>query len=272
LSIEQFAAGVIRVVNATMERAIRVVSIERGHDPRDFTLVAFGGAGGLHACELARALGIPRVLVPAFPGALSALGILASDVVKDYSRTVLWRVGKKVPKADLEREFRGLHQRAAHDFRREGWAGRPREQRIADLRYHGQGYELSLPVLPTLLRDFHAAHAQRYGYSHTDREVEIVTLRLRATLSISRGRLASGGSRAASRRARSQRAVPRSKVIFDDKQFSTPIYDRETLSIGRAVRGPAIVAEYSATTAVPPAHRFHIDRAGNLLIDVPQGT
>ncbi len=96
-TLEKFAAGVIRVVNATMEKAIRVVSIERGRDPRHFALVAFGGAGGLHACALAEALSIPHVIVPALPGALSALGILASDVVKDYSRTVLWRVSGKVP-------------------------------------------------------------------------------------------------------------------------------------------------------------------------------
>ena len=99
LTLEQFAAGIIRVVNATMEKAIRVVSIERGYDPREFTLVAFGGAGGLHACELAEALSIPRVIVPALPGALSAFGILVSDVVKDYSRTVLWRVADKLPNA-----------------------------------------------------------------------------------------------------------------------------------------------------------------------------
>ena len=97
LTLEQFAAGIIRVVNATMEKAIRVVSIERGYDPREFALVAFGGAGGLHACELAEALSIPRVIVPALPGALSAFGILVSDVVKDYSRTVLWRVADKLP-------------------------------------------------------------------------------------------------------------------------------------------------------------------------------
>ena len=99
LRLEQFALGVVRVANAAMEKAIRVVSIERGSDPRDFTLVAFGGAGGLHACELAQALGIPRVLVPALPGALSAFGILASDVVKDYSRSVLWPVPGKLPLA-----------------------------------------------------------------------------------------------------------------------------------------------------------------------------
>src|SRR6202008_2073632 len=116
LGLEAFATGVTRVVNATMERAIRVVSIERGRDPRHFALVAFGGAGGLHACALAEALSIPRVIVPALPGALSALGILVSDVVKDYSRTVLWRVAGKIPAAQLDREFSILQEQAAKDF------------------------------------------------------------------------------------------------------------------------------------------------------------
>jgi N-methylhydantoinase A len=124
LPLEKFAAGVIRVVNATMEKAIRVVSIERGRDPRDFALAAFGGAGGLHACALAETLSIPRVIVPALPGALSALGILVSDVVKDYSRTVLWRASGAAPHAQLKQEFSILEKQAARDFGREGWQGR----------------------------------------------------------------------------------------------------------------------------------------------------
>src|SRR5437660_780348 len=123
LTAQQFAAGVIRVVNATMEKAIRVVSIERGYDPREFALVAFGGAGGLHACELAAALSIPRVMVPALPGALSAFGILVSDVVKDYSRTVLWRLAGELPLAGLEKEFFTLRKVADEDFHSEGWRG-----------------------------------------------------------------------------------------------------------------------------------------------------
>src|SRR5438094_6216404 len=120
LTVEQFALGVIRVVNSTMEKAIRVVSIERGYDSREFSLIAFGGAGGLHACELAEALGIPRVIVPALPGALSAFGILVSDVVKDYSRTVLWRIAGKLPAELFEREFAILRRNAEKSFREEG--------------------------------------------------------------------------------------------------------------------------------------------------------
>ncbi|MCI0350004.1 MAG: hydantoinase/oxoprolinase family protein, partial [Acidobacteriales bacterium] len=190
LSIEQFAEGVIRVVNATMEKAIRVVSIERGYDPREFTLVAFGGAGGLHASELAVALGIPRVIVPALPGALSAYGILVSDVVKDYSRTVLWNVSsaKDLEKLNLADEFLALEETAQDDFQREDWHD-PRLlqfRRSLDVRYRGQGFELNVPLAGSqsrkALRAFHDEHHRRYGYSHQDRDVEIVTLRLRAVL------------------------------------------------------------------------------------------
>src|SRR5271169_771507 len=137
LTLERFAAGVVRVVNSTMEKAVRVVSIERGRDPRDFTLVAFGGAGGLHACALAESLSIPHVIVPALPGALSALGILASDVVKDYSRTVLWRVADKIPTARLTQEFAALEKTATQDFHQEAWQGRIHYQPSVDIRYRG---------------------------------------------------------------------------------------------------------------------------------------
>ncbi|MFZ1157911.1 MAG: hydantoinase/oxoprolinase family protein, partial [Candidatus Sulfotelmatobacter sp.] len=136
-TLEQFADGVIRVVNATMEKAIRVVSVERGRDPRDYALVAFGGAGGLHACALAESLGIPQVIIPALPGALSALGILASDVVKDYSRTVLWRVSVEIPHARLNQEFAELETRAAEIFEQEGWPGKARYEKSVDVRYRG---------------------------------------------------------------------------------------------------------------------------------------
>ena len=132
------------------------------------------------AFALAEALSIPRVIIPAFPGALSALGILASDVVKDYSRTILWRVSGKVPTAPLKREFAALEKTAARNFRDEAWAGIPRYSRSIDLRYRGQGYELNIPFTNNLLRDFHEEHHRRYGYTHPNREIELVTVRLRA--------------------------------------------------------------------------------------------
>jgi N-methylhydantoinase A len=268
-SLEQFAAGMIRVVNATMEKAIRVVSIERGYDSRQFALVAFGGAGGLHACELAQALGIPRVLVPAMPGALSAFGILVSDVIKDYSRTVLWRATTGLPFPKLDREFRRLSETARKDFRAEGWTGAVHEQRSIDTRYRGQGYELSIPFSRNLIRDFHQAHAQRYGYSHPEREIELVTLRLRGILHSPQSHLV---DRAQERRTKSnadtRAAVEQRPVFFNGKRLSTLICNREALTPGKKYPGPAIVTEYSATTAVPPGMSFSLDDASNLLIEI----
>jgi N-methylhydantoinase A len=268
LSLEQFAAGVIRVVNATMEKAIRVVSIERGHDPRHFALVAFGGAGGLHACELAQALGIPRVVVPALPGALSAFGILVSDVIKDYSRTVLWRTTAELPFAKLEREFRQLSQDALQAFRSEGWKGAIRGQRSIDTRYRGQGYELQVPFSRKLIADFHHAHQQRYGYSHPEREIELVTLRLRATVKSPQAKLAHRGSERAGRSSASRESKEQFPVVFDGKRIPTRIYERGQLRTGKRYAGPAVITEYSATTVVPLGMRFSVDRAGNLVIDV----
>jgi N-methylhydantoinase A len=267
LSLEQFAAGVVRVVNAGMEKAIRVVSIERGYDPRDFTLVAFGGAGAMHVCELARALGSPRVLVPALPGALSALGILRSDVIKHYSRTVLWTVSGKLPQKRLEAEFAELERAARHDFARERWPGSAGFQRSADLRYRGQGYELNVPLTPRLLEDFHAQHRRRYGYSHPQREVEIVTVRLRAAIpSPAMPALRMSPERISADPPPRASALERAPVWFNGKSRSAAIYERSQLDPRRRYAGPAVLVEYSATTVVPPGMRFHLDQTGNLLI------
>jgi N-methylhydantoinase A len=284
LTLERFAAGVIRVVNTTMEKAIRVVSIERGRDPRDFALVAFGGAGGLHACALAEALSIPHVIVPALPGALSALGILVSDVVKDYSRTVLWRIAGKLPHARLAEEFATLQKQAAKDFHEEAWQGKVQHQRSVDIRYLGQGYELNLPFTKNLLADFHNEHQRRYGYAHPTREVELVTLRLRAVvksppLEATAAHLekmagvgtAHVGTGTLARPGRARLGSPstlKAPVLFDGKKLATAIYPREALRPGKNYSGPAIITEYSATTVIPPAKRFHIDTASNLIVTI----
>jgi N-methylhydantoinase A len=285
LTLEKFAAGVIRVINATMEKAIRVVSIERGRDPRHFALVAFGGAGALHACALAESLSIPQVMVPAFPGALSALGILASDVVKDYSRTVLWRVSGKIPTTKLYEEFTALEKTAAKDFREESWPGRPHYHRTIDLRYRGQGYELNLSLTKNLLQDFAQEHSRRYGYTHPTREVELVTLRLRATLKSTPleaityhvGEMNHAikvdhvGTAALGRPGRAKLGKPSSlnaQVIFDAKKQATHIHSRDQLRPGKKYRGPAIITEYSATTVIPLGMTFHLDPAANLIVTI----
>jgi N-methylhydantoinase A len=285
LTLEQFADGVIRVVNATMEKAIRVVSVERGRDPRDYALVAFGGAGGLHACALAEALGIPQVIVPALPGALSALGILASDVVKDYSRTVLWRVSGEIPHERLKQEFAALEKQAARIFKQEGWPGKPGHEKSVDVRYRGQGYELSIPLSKNLLKEFEREHQRRYGYIHPNREVELVTLRLRAVVKTPQpgitaapaggtphlGNIAHVGTGTLARPGRATLgsfSTPEVLVLFNRKKLKTKIYSRDNLQPGKKYSGPAIITEYSATTVVPPGKRFHLDRASNLIITI----
>lgn len=275
LSLEEFADGVIRVVNATMEKAIRVVSIERGYDPREFTLVAFGGAGGLHACELAAALGIPRVIVPALPGALSAYGILVSDIVKDYSRTVLWKVGstKELETMDLGGEFSALEEAAQDDFQREDWHDprRLRFSRSLDVRYRGQGFELNVPFAGPDSRNplagFHREHQRRYGYSHPDRDVEIVTVRARATLPS----LVKSSFDPKSQKTARKTKLRRVRISIGGRMTGAELHERNELARNRAYRGPAVITEYSATTVVLPGMRYNVDRAGNLIIQTGQG-
>lgn len=267
LTLEKFAAGVIRVVNATMEKAIRVVSIERGYDPRQFALLAFGGAGGLHACELAQAMAIPYVIVPALPGGLSAYGILVSDVVKDYSRTVLWRVSEELPVQRLDHEFGVLRKQAEKDFRAEAWQGSLRHLRSIDVRYRGQGYELNIPYSRTTKKAFANEHQRRYGYRYAEREIELVTLRLRTSMKSPQTRTATS-----TEESRNRAATEFASVSFNGKRLRTAIFDRQSLPKGKKLAGPAIVTEYSATTVIPPGKRFWIDRQSNLLVEMRPST
>jgi N-methylhydantoinase A len=262
LSLEEFAAGMVRVVNANMEKAIRVVSIERGYDPRGFALVAFGGAGGLHAGELAQALRIPRVIVPACPGGLSALGILISDVVKDNSRTVLLRASQ-LPEKELNRLYVELQRGLSAELNQEAWKGRAVFEKSCDLRYRGQGYELNLGFGRDLFQRFHAEHHRRYGYSSAQREVEIVTVRLRARVP-SPEKLTNMKNVMMGKPIKLETSF--APVWFSGKKHKTPIRARESLSLGKSYLGPAIITEYSATTAVPPRWTFQIDRAANLIL------
>ena len=175
-SVEAAAAGVVAVVTAAMERALRVITVERGHDPREFTLVAFGGAGGLHAAELARALGIGRVYVPRHPGLLSAWGVLAAEPIRDVART-LRRVAPAA--ATLERGLRELARDARRAMAADG-VRRPRLERALDVRYAGQSYEVTVPYGPGWQRAFHVRHRQLFGHAAPDSPLEVVTLRVRA--------------------------------------------------------------------------------------------
>jgi len=264
-TVEAFAHGIVDVANATMEKAIRVISIERGHDPRDYTLVAFGGAGGLHACELAAALRLPRVLVPRLPGGLSALGILRADVVKEYVRTV--QIGALAPleiKRRLAAAFSAEERAGARELAREGFRGRGqlRVERFLDCRYAGQGYELTIPAAENFAAVFHRVHQQRYGHSDATRIVEIVNVRVRVaglTPKPALPRAAVAGPSPAAARQDERR------LFVNGAWRPAAFYDRARLGAGNRLRGPAVVSEYGATTFLPPGWRGRVDGFGNLL-------
>jgi N-methylhydantoinase A len=237
------AAGILRVTNANMERAIRVVSVERGYDPRDFALVAFGGSGGLHACDIARELGIETVLVPEYAGALSALGMLMADAVRDYAAGVLGR-------EDLEKQFAALERRA----RRESPAAEI--ERSADLRYRGQSYELNVPW-PGAARAFHREHARIYGYATPEREIEVVTIRVRARQRVAKPKL----TREPFRKGRTETR----RVWVEGGWRDIPALPRAQVG-SRRIAGPALILDYGSTTLVTPGWWYRNDRSGNLII------
>jgi N-methylhydantoinase A len=257
-SVEEFAAGILRLVETSMEKAIRVISVERGYDPRDFTLVAFGGGGPLHACSLAHALRIPRVLVPALPGALSAVGILLADAVRDYSRTVM--VGAH---ADLGDVFAELEERGRIEFAAEQLSGL--SLRSLDLRYQGQGYELNVPFGPNVLDAFHDLHRLRYGFAKEEHEVEVVNVRVRMVAS---SQPFDPVRRAIVRGDGKQALTGHRPVYFHGEPHSTPVYNRTALVPGDSFSGPAIITEYSSATILPPGDILCVDALDNLMIEV----
>jgi N-methylhydantoinase A len=270
------ALGVVRVANARMERALRAISVERGHDPRDFSLVSFGGAGGLHACELARALGIARVLVPPSASVLSAFGMLTADVVKDYVHTIMRR--GDTPFAELAAAARELEARGQKEIAAEGVT----EDRVQlrsglDLRYEGQAFEIAVPLAEDFLALFHAEHDRLYGHSNPTAPVEIVNLRLRAS-----GRVDVPDLRPMTdlaEEASPQELERRSVVVglapaLPDGEpgglevRETPVFEHESLRPGHRFAGPAVVVSEDTTVWLGPAQRAAVDDYGNLLIEV----
>jgi N-methylhydantoinase A len=270
----KLAAGIVAVSNATMEKALRVISVERGYDPRDFSLICYGGAGGLHAADLARALGLPAVIIPPNPGAFSALGILLSDVVRDVSQSVLMAVPASgrpemgVLLRQIDRRFTQLHRSALSELRREGFRSElARASRRLDLRYQGQSYELSVPFTTGFRRDFHREHVKAYGYAYPERPLEIVNLRLRLVIPTpkSRSRKLKAGPA-----GQAQKALVKTKPVwFGAQPHPTGTYERQRLAAGARLRGPAVIVEYSATTVVPPDWGCRVDEYLNLVLAGP---
>ena len=265
-TIEDFAQGILDVARATMERAIRVISVERGHDPRDYALVAFGGAGGLHACGLAAALGMSQVIVPKFPGALSALGILRADAVKEFSQTVMLSIASlRQGRAVLRRAFALLERRGVPDMRAEGFSrAAVRVTRLLEMRYAGQGYELAVPFVGDFLAAYHRSHERRYGYADLARPIEVVNVQARFTGLTAKPELpVSRPGPAACRHA----LVGARHAFLAGRYRATAVYDRSRLRAGNRLTGPAVVAEYSATTLVPLGWHARVDRYENLLLE-----
>ncbi len=269
LTAEEAALGVVRVVNAGMERALRAVSVERGFDPRGFTLVSFGGAGGLHAVELARSLRVPRVLVPRGPGALSATGALGADVGKNLSRTVMFEFAEGGDASKLSRSFREMEKEARAALRREGCAdARQRHERTIAARYKGQSFELEIEWDEgrRVVERFHRAHESRYGYAQSAPAIEIVSARLN-----SRGLIERTAPERVETRARGGAALKpsrRAAVYFEEGRREVGVYAREELPAGARLRSPCVVTEYSSTTLVPAGARAFVDGGGNLVIEL----
>jgi len=275
LGLMETAQGILSVVTANMARAIRVISVQRGHDPRHYTLMAFGGAGPLHAARLARELDMRRVLVPANPGILCAMGLLLTDLRADFAVTRLLPVTDDVA-ADLAAAFATLAERAGRWFENEDIAaGNRRLTRTVDMRYHGQNYELAVALpdgaigpttLATLAARFAEAHRQRYGFATDDDPVEIVTLRLEANGVVRKAELATHPEAGpdASGAIMSHRKV----WLPEAGGFeTTPIYARERLRPGNRFAGPAVVEQMDATTLVPPGMTARVDPWLNLILE-----
>jgi N-methylhydantoinase A len=267
LSLEAAACGILDIVNNNMVGAIRLVSVERGHDPRDFALVAFGGAGPLHGADLAALLSMGTVVVPRHPGVLSTFGLLGAEVRNDYARTSL----QKPPDYDLEsvaRIYRGLEHQADHWLGDEGVPATERRLlRLADLRYRHQGFELTVPwperglAVDALIARFHDRHERLYTYALRDAPVEIVTLRVAASGRARHFALPERGE------ARARRRPARRPVYFAGRGWiACPCVDRDTLGVGSAVSGPAIIEQLDSTTVVLPGQRARTDGFGTLVI------
>ncbi len=265
LSAAQTAAlGVIRVVNAHMERALRVISVERGHDPREFALVSFGGAGGLHAVDLARGLKVPRVLIPPNAATLSAFGMLAADVIKDYVRTVMYP--GNTPYVDVKALAEPLISQGQADILAEGIPEERIEiETMADMRYQGQSYELMVPLTPYFLEDFHTAHAYTYGYSDSTMPIEIVNIRVRAIGRLPRPPLTPAELGQADPAAA---LLGRRPVVLADRVIDVSFYRGQALQPGHKLSGPAVIVHPDTTVFLNKGDRLSMDAYRNLIIRV----
>ncbi len=263
-NVQTLALGTIQIANAHMERALRVISVERGEDPRETVLVSFGGAGGLHACDLARALGVPHVLVPPMAATLSALGMLTADVQLDYVQTVM--LPDDTPHVILDQRTQELVRQAEADLKREGIG--PQQSvmiRTVDVRYVGQSFELDVPLTPAFRDTFDRMHHERYGYSQVDEPIEIVNVRVRAIGQVTPPPIHPKPLGLCDPSVAKWEERP---VVLAHGVHSVPHYRGNRLSPGHKISGPAIIVLEDTTVYLGMTDNATIDGYSNILIKV----
>ncbi|MBI2360529.1 MAG: hydantoinase/oxoprolinase family protein, partial [Deltaproteobacteria bacterium] len=276
LELIEAASGIIKIVSSQMVEALRLVTVSRGEDPREYVLVAFGGAGPVHAALLAEELNIPRVLVPAAPGLASAMGLLVSDLKRDYIQTHFAEM-EKVAASEVQRRFEEMERAAEEEFSTQGI---PPEQiaheRAIDLRYSIQKYELPVTVARTALteadkigwrRMFDELHERHYGSRAEDQRVELVNYRLTTKVALPKPPIAESAEKG----ERPDAALKGSRRAYFDRWLDCPVYDRGRLAHGNQVRGPAIIEEMDSTIVIHPRQAARVDRFGNIIIELGAG-
>ena len=272
LDVAEAAEGIVRVIDVKMEEAIKAISTMRGHDLRDFMLLAFGGAGPLHAGRIARDLGMAGVIVPLYPGVFSAIGLLMSDVKHDYIRSKLSPLSEVAP-ADVNGMFERMVAQALEELRDDGFAAdHIRIERALDMRYAGQGYEIAVPCpvqplqeadLKQLRATFDQQHRAMFGHMAPQEPVEIVSFRVRGIglvppVEMPKFKPAGTTLRDARRELR--------RVRFDGRELDCPVYQRERLDVGLTVAGPAVLDQFDCTTVICPGQTARVDEWKNLIV------
>ncbi len=265
LSPIKLADGIVQIANANMERALRVVSIDQGQDPKAFALLVFGGAGGLHGANLAQALNIPTVIIPKNPGLFSAFGLLMADSIKEYAQTIVKKNGL-ISRQKLSIRMKELIQRGLREMKAEEIPARDTTcLMFLDMRYQGQSYEITVPFSEKVNQAFHKAHAKLYGYTDENRPIEIVNLRVRLIGKSQKPTLKPLSEKPLRKLQDAQ--IDQQKTFFSGKYCKTPVYDRDRLTPGTRFLGPAVVSEFSSTTVVPPEFKCRVDPYENLILE-----
>ncbi len=270
LDIAVAAEGIVRIIDVKMEEAIKAISTMRGHDLRDFYLLAFGGAGPLHAARMVRDLGMAGMIVPLYPGVFSAIGLITSDVKHDYIRSRLTPVAE-LKSDDIEAVFAQLETQAREDLRRDGFVGSEiRIERALDMRYAGQGYEITLSctanetrTLADVRKKFDIEHKSQFGHSAPDEPVEVVSYRVRGigrVPPVALPKFAPQGGKLA------EALRDTRPVRFDGKTISCPVYQREKLDVGLMLHGPAILDQFDCTTVICAGQTARVDEWKNLIV------